>query len=343
MKNVGLVFSLLALSLSCAEIVKAQEDEARRATGLPMMIGQNSSNPVNASLSGKVIINETADSQPKPIIFVAVYFGGALIDRRQVTDSGSYFVPSIPREGSILSIESGGIEVSRYQIPPSISGSIRQDVVLNQSQIQNSREKPGVISARNFYRRTESNQKIFDKASAAVKEKKLENATEFYRQLTKNDAQDFIAWTELGTLYFRNAKFDEAEIAYQNALEQKPDFPVALVNSGKLYLERKQPEKAVAVLSKAVEIEPNSADAQHYLGESYLQIKKGSKAVGHLNEAIRLAPIEKAEIHLRLAQLYNGANLKDKAVEEYKLFLGKVPDYKDRDKLEKYVKDNSPK
>jgi hypothetical protein len=54
-----------------------------------------------------------------------------------------------------------------------------------------------------------------------------------------------------------------------------------------------------------------------------------------LNEAIRLAPIEKAEIHLRLAQLYNGANLKDKAVEEYKLFLGKVPDYKDRDKLDK--------
>lgn len=90
-----------------------------------------------------------------------------------------------------------------------------------------------------------------------------------------------------------------------------------------------------------MEAEIASADAQHYLGEAYLQAKKGSKAVGYLNEAIRLAPIEKAEIHLRLASLYNGAGLKDKAVEEYKMFLEKVPNYKEKEKIEKYIKENS--
>jgi tetratricopeptide (TPR) repeat protein len=112
---------------------------------------------------------------------------------------------------------------------------------------------------------------------------------------------------------------------------------------GKLFIAQKQGEKAIPVLTKAVEVEPGSADAQHYLGESYLQIKKGSIAVGHLNQALRLAPIEKAEIHLRLAALYNGAGLKGKAAEEYKLFLEKVPKHPEREKIKNYIKENSSK
>ena len=53
--------------------------------------------------------------------------------------------------------------------------------------------------------------------------------------------------------------------------------------------------------------------------------------------------MEKAEIHLRLAALYNAAGLKDKAVAEYKLFLEKVPQYSEKEKIEKYIKENSTK
>lgn len=343
MKNIGIIFSLLIVLLLSITFAKAQDDETRQATGLPIMIGQNSSNRANASLSGRITVQGMDSSQARPIFFVSVYTGGTLIDRRQVNDSGNYYIPSVPREGAILSVELSGIEIGRYQLMPSVSGSIRYDVTLNIAEIQKVKGKTGVISAKNFYQRTGENQKIFDKANLASKEKKADNAITLYNQLVKKDPKDFVAWTELGTLYFRNEKFSEAEEAYNKALEQKPDFAVAQVNLGKLYFEQKQPDKAITVLSKAVETEPSSVDAQHYLGESYLQIKKGSKAVIHLNEAIKLAPIEKALIHLRLAQLYNGANLKDKATEEYKLFLKKVPNYKDKDQIEKYIKDNSPK
>jgi Tfp pilus assembly protein PilF len=84
-----------------------------------------------------------------------------------------------------------------------------------------------------------------------------------------------------------------------------------------------------------------NADALYFLGESYLQTKQGSKAVGVLNEALRLQPNEKADIHLRLAALYNGAGMKDRAANEYKLFLQKRPDYKEKAKLEAYIKENS--
>jgi len=163
------------------------------------------------------------------------------------------------------------------------------------------------------------------------------------KQLTDSDPKDFVGFTELGNAYFLRDKYGEAEDAYSKALALKVDFAPTLLNLGKLYLAQKQFDKAIDILIKGLAAAPNSADMNQFLGEAYLQSKKGSKAVIYLNEALRLEPIEKADIHLRLAALYNGAGLKDRAVAEYKMFLEKVPNYKDKVTLEKYISDNSPK
>lgn len=337
------IISIGILTFSVA-INFAQDDETRQAMGLPMMAGKNATNREKAPLSGKITIQGIDSSAPrKPVLFVVVYFSGALIDRRQVSDSGNYFVPDVPRMGAVLSVEADGTEVQRFELPISTMGNIRQDIALTWMQIQHAKNEKGVISAKSFYQRSDENEKIYQKAVSASKDKKNDAAIKFFDELLKNDSKDFVAWTDLGTLYFKNGKHSEAESAYIKAIEQKPDFMVALINLGKLYLEQKQYDNSILVLTKAVEVEPNSADANHYLGVAYLQNKKGSKAVGYLNEAIKLAPIEKAEIHLSLAALYNGAGLKDRAVEEYKMFLEKVPNSSDKKTIEKYIKDNSPK
>jgi tetratricopeptide (TPR) repeat protein len=336
MKILVTLISLCFLTGLFNSSVIAQDDETRQASGLPTLIGAS-------GLSGKITIEGLDASQPKPALYVVVYFSGAVIDRRQVNDQGYYYVQKFPREGGILAVEMNSMEVGRYQIPPSVMGSIRQDLTINWRQAQNSNEKTGVLSAKNFYQRSAENEKTFEKAMLAVREKKPDNAIKVFKQLVENDPKDFVAWTELGTLLFKKEDFSKAEEAYNKALEQKPDYIVALVNLGKLFLAQKQADKAIPVLTKAVEIEANSADAQHYLGEAYLQTKKGSKAVIHLNKAIELAPVEKAEIHLRLAALYNAAGLKDKAVDEYKMFLEKIPKYPERAKIEGYIKENSPK
>ena len=59
-----------------------------------------------------------------------------------------------------------------------------------------------------------------------------------------------------------------------------------------------------------------------------------------MNEALRLDPKGMVEVHLRLALLYNGAGLKDKAAAEYEAFLKQRPDYPDRKKLEEYISAN---
>jgi tetratricopeptide (TPR) repeat protein len=134
--------------------------------------------------------------------------------------------------------------------------------------------------------------------------------------------------------------FGAAESAYLRAREANPTFFLSFFNLGKLRMAQKKFETAVEPLSQAVKIKPESPEANYYLGEAYLQIKKGSKAVGYLHEALKLDPIGMAEAHLRLAALYNGAGMKDKAAAEYEQFLKKKPNYPDRKKLEQYIAQN---
>lgn len=337
MKNLGICLVLFFLNISMGSVVFAQDEENR----LPTKIGENSTNTSKGNLSGKVTLRGLDPTQPKPVVFVLVFLNGVLMERRQVFDNGSYNVPNVPRENVTVAIEVNGAEVGRQMLQPSLIGSIRQDFDVNLLQGQNSNSKTGIVSAKSLYTRSDENEKLFEKAMSAAKDKKPDNAINLFKQIVANDPKDFVTWTELATLYFRNEKYSEAEQAYNKALELKPDFMVALLNLGRCYLAQNQAEKAIPVLTKAVEADPASANAQHLLGEAYLQTKKGSKAVVYLYEAIRLAPIEKAELHLRIATLYNAAGLKAKAVEEYKQFLEKVPKHPDREKFEKYIKENS--
>ena len=173
-----------------------------------------------------------------------------------------------------------------------------------------------------------------------MKAQESAKAVGFFNEILESEPKDFVVWTELGTFYFKENSLDNAEACYFKAIELKKDYFVALLNLGKLYVNRKQFDSAILVLSNAIARNPDSADAHYFLGESYLQTKKGSLAVAQLNEAIRLDPVGKAELHLRLASLYDAAGMKAKAANEYKVFLKKRPDYGERSKLEKYIADN---
>ncbi|MGH9902129.1 MAG: tetratricopeptide repeat protein, partial [Pyrinomonadaceae bacterium] len=116
-----------------------------------------------------------------------------------------------------------------------------------------------------------------------------------------------------------------------------PTFFLALLNLGRVLMSQKKFEAAAETLTRAVEAQPRSAEANLLLGEAHLQMKKGSKAVGYLNEAARLG---RPEAHLRLATLYNGAGMKDRAAAEYEQFLSKKPDHPDRKKLEQYISEH---
>lgn len=348
MKNIAKFCGILLITASFILGVSAQDDESRQQSGLPTFIGNRpGANPVpgaNASLQGTLTIQGAMDEEKPPSFTVSVFANGVMVGRQRIQNRGAFSFNGVPRFGVTLVIEADNLEVASYPLgtlnSPPLSN--RQDVILTWLQIgQAVKRRNEVISVRNSYSRSEENQKLFDKAIDGVKEKKSENSLKLFKQLLDKDPKDYVAWTELGSIYFNNEKFSDAENAYNKAIKLKSDFLPALTNLGKLYLAQKKSDQAIETLIKAYEFSKESADINHYLGEAYLQAKKGSQAVIYLNQAIKLAPIEKAEIHLRLAALYNAAGVKDRAVTEYKMFLEKVPDYPEKSKIEKYISENS--
>lgn len=325
----------------------AQDDEARTSSGLPTMVGNrrgpNEGNGQDARLSGSVEIQGLTDQSKAGSLSIAVYANGVFVARQNVKNGGAYSFNNLPKLGVTLVVEFDNQEIGSFPIgtltPPPMPN--RKDVFLTWINVQKAKEANEVVNAlRNAYTRTEPNQKAFEKAISAAKDKNPGNAVKLFKQIVEKDPADFVAWSELGNMYFREEKFDESEAAFTKSVELKSDFLPALINLGKVRLSQKKFDPAVEALSKAIETAPDSAEAHHFLGEAYLQAKKGSKAVVHLNKALEIAPQEKAEIHLRLAMLYNAAGLKDRASAEYKAFLAKVPDHPEKAKFEKYITEN---
>lgn len=329
----GLSAFLSAIFLSGFLFSVSAQGDVRSATGMPIPVGA-------AVIWGQIELKGLKKGEPKPSIFVTLMINGAQIGRAQANDQGYYYFLERARDGANLLVTVGGTDIGTKVI--TAAGGDRHDMIVDWSEGKRPEQRSGVISVKDAYtERSDANSKLFDKASASAKSKKTDEAISLFNQIVANDPKDFVAWTELGSAYFEKEKFSDAEKAYAKAIELKPDFMPALMNFGKLFIADKKFADAIPVLEKVISLDATSADAHQFLGEAYLQNKQGSKAVGVLNEAIKLDPVGKADIHLRLATLYNAAGLKDRAVNEYKLFLQKKPDHPEKSKMAKYIKDNS--
>lgn len=298
------------------------------------------------TLFGDLIVDEGKTPGAKPLVYEILLnnVGGTPAGRQVVHAGGRYQFLNLAAGQYELLVLLDHEEVARIRVEILAGPSqerVRQDVTL--SWRPGAQPKPGSISAADFYQRSANNEKLFLKAKEATDQKRYDDSILTLQELVAADPHDFQAWTELGTVYLFKQKYDDSEHAYLKSTTERPAFFLGQMNLGRLRVMRKNYEGAIEPLTAAVNIQATSAEANHYLGEAYLQIKKGSKAVGYLNEAIKLDPVGKADLHLRLATLYNAVGMKDKAALEYEEFLKKKPDYPDSKKLREYIDANKPK
>jgi tetratricopeptide (TPR) repeat protein len=317
----------------------------------PMVIGQERNlgpSPGGKSvIYGAVLVKEDESDKLRPMTYEIVLYvlgsGGSPVARQTVSANGNYRFTNLADGDYELVVIAENNEVTRIRVEvraPIYPTDVKQDISLEWKALHNRSNRAASVTPEDAYQRSPANQKLFDKAGSATDNKKYDESIGILKQLVAADPKDFQAWTELGTVYLLEKNLGEAEKAYEHSTEVRPTFFLALMNLGRVRMMEQKFDAAVPTLTQAVEVRPTSADANYYLGEAYLQIKKGSKAVGYLNEALKLDPIGKAEAHLRLAALYNGAGLKAKAAAEYVEFLKKEPDYPDRKKLESYIAQN---
>ncbi len=298
-------------------------------------------------LYGDLRVDESRVQGLKPISFDIILYTdtGIVVGRQSVANNGRYRFNNLRSGWFDVVVEVEGSEVTRVRVDLTspLLHDYQQDISLEWKPTPEARSKPGVISAADSYVRSAANEALFNHAREAADRKQYDRAAELLQRIVKADARDFPAWAELGNVHFLQKNFNDAENEYLHAIDGHPSFFLALFNLGRLEIALKKYDVAIEALAKAVKARPESPDANYFLGEAYLQIKKGSVAVGYLSEALRLDPQGMAEVHLRLALLYHGAGMKDKAAAEYEAFLKKKPDYADRKTLEKYIAENKKK
>ncbi len=81
-------------------------------------------------------------------------------------------------------------------------------------------------------------------------------------------------------------RLDEAERAFQKAIELDENHFSAQKNLGFLYLATKRETQAVAPLQKAVEINSSDSTAQGFLGEAFYQTGNFEEAIEPLQKAL---------------------------------------------------------
>lgn len=326
---------LLCLSLT----TQAQIDEICREAGVvPSLDSPFANIPY---VYGRVSLS--ASVGPKaPKITVIFWDREQTESRWTVGATGYYCFRRNNASGGLLVVEVNGAEAARRTLPSLGPNQQREDFEVMPPELQKT-AAPIAISAKFARTPNEKTIALYKRASDAEKEQNIVEAIRLLNEIVSIDDKDFVAWAKLGTLQFEQQDLDAAIASFRRSLEIRVDYTPAWTNVGKLRMAQKQFEAAAEIFNHVLTLEPGSARVYQMLGKAYLQARKGSLAVGALNEAIRLDPVGMAECHLDLARLYDLARAKDRAANEYKLFLEKVTDHPDRQKFQAYVKENSGK
>lgn len=109
----------------------------------------------------------------------------------------------------------------------------------------------------------------------------IAQAIEAYRKVLELNPEAAGALVNLGTIYYRQRKFGEAEKYYRGAIQADPAYPLAQFNLGNLYDEQGRIPEAMDHYRRALHLNPQYADAHFNLALLCERAGEALKAVHH--------------------------------------------------------------
>jgi tetratricopeptide (TPR) repeat protein len=133
-----------------------------------------------------------------------------------------------------------------------------------------------------------------------------------------------IAHNDLGNLFFKEGKFDEAIKHYRRALELNRTYPMAHFNLGNALSRIGKIEEATEQYRRAIQLTPNFSTAQYNFGRALAALGRYEEAMEHFRHAVELNP-DFAEAHNNLGLLLAGSGKREEAIEHYRRALQAEP------------------
>lgn len=166
-------------------------------------------------------------------------------------------------------------------------------------------------------------------ADALAETGKTKEALEEYNKTLEIDPEYALAYNNMGTVFFRLEKVEDAIACYQKALNLKSDIKKeihynlgnALVRIGKL-------DEAVIHFKKVLQLMPQYPLAHNNLGTILIKLGKLEEAEIHLQKALETEP-DYAEAYNNLGIIFEQQNKIERAMSSYEKALQLNPDYRE--------------
>ena len=118
----------------------------------------------------------------------------------------------------------------------------------------------------------------------------IEEAVEAYEKAIALNPQMACSMVNLGTIFFHQRKWQQAEARYLAAMAVDPEYALAAFNLGNLYDERGQRDLALQHYQTALRINPRYSDAHYNLALLHQTEGSAMNAVAHWNAYLKLDP-----------------------------------------------------
>jgi tetratricopeptide (TPR) repeat protein len=118
----------------------------------------------------------------------------------------------------------------------------------------------------------------------------VERAVEAYQKVLELNPSAAGALVNLGTIYYRQRRFDEAEKYYVRAIEADPLYPLAQFNLGNLFDEQGRWKEAHDHYKRALALNPQYGDAHFNLALLCERLNDPLRAVHHWKVYLKIDP-----------------------------------------------------
>ena len=170
----------------------------------------------------------------------------------------------------------------------------------------------------------ESARAYLNLARGYVAARRLGDAIQAWKQATRLDPTNHVAWQDLGTALMQIGRLPDAIGAFRRAIVAKPDFAPAHHMLGMALESQGNETMAVGALRRAVALSPKLADAHARIGTLLMSLSRRPEAIASLRRAAAVAP--QADIgRLSLAKALMAEERQDEAIAVLRRMLARNP------------------
>ena len=118
-----------------------------------------------------------------------------------------------------------------------------------------------------------------------------EQAAVLYGQILEADPGHAASCINLGTIFYTQREFVQAETMYRRATIATPDYALAFFDLGNVLDELQRLPEAIEAYARAVQLVPTYADAHYNLALAYERKGERRRALRHWETYVRLDPV----------------------------------------------------